>query len=138
MLKSTLSYLNEPEGELIPYGLPHVIDSHVHIFPEWVFSAVHKWFDNYAWKIKYRHTSKEIVRFLLGRGIRHIVALQYAHKPGIARQLNDHMIEICQKFALPRPTSTEFATTKRCVKRNHQRGDLCLDLLLLTADIRFE
>lgn len=99
MLKPTLPYLDEPEGATLPVGLPQVIDAHVHIFPDWVFSAVHKWFDSHAWKIRYRLKSEEIIRFLLNRGVSHIVALQYAHKPGIARQLNDHMVEICRKFA---------------------------------------
>lgn len=99
MLKPTLPYLDEPEGDSLPVGLPQVIDAHVHIFPDWVFSAVHKWFDSHAWKIRYRLKSEEIIRFLLNRGVSHIVALQYAHKPGIARQLNDHMVEICRKFA---------------------------------------
>ena len=98
MLKSTLPYFNEPEGEQLPVGLPQVIDAHVHIFPDWIFSAVHKWFDQHAWKIRYRLSSEEIVRFLLNRGVSHVVALQYAHKPGIARQLNEHMVEISQEF----------------------------------------
>ena len=33
-------------------------------------------------------TTSAIIDFLLSRGIRHIVALQYAHKPGIAKRLN--------------------------------------------------
>ena len=98
MLKPTLPYLDEQEGDSVPIGLPRVIDAHVHIFPDWIFSAVHKWFDSHAWKIRYRLRSEEIVRFLLNRGVSHIVALQYAHKPGIARQLNEHMVEICRKF----------------------------------------
>ena len=98
MLKPTLPYFDEPEADSVPSGLSRVIDAHVHIFPDWVFSAVHKWFDHYAWKIRYRLSSKDIVSFLLGNEVSHVVALQYAHKPGIARQLNEHMVEICRKF----------------------------------------
>ena len=99
MLNPTLPYFDEPEGDSLPPALPRVIDAHVHIFPDWIFSAVHKWFDDNAWKIRYRMSSEEIIRYLLDRGVSHIVALQYAHKPGIARQLNEHMVDICKTFA---------------------------------------
>lgn len=35
---------------------------------------------------------------MLSRGVSHVVALQYAHKPGIARHLNSYMAELCSTF----------------------------------------
>jgi predicted TIM-barrel fold metal-dependent hydrolase len=37
--------------------------------------------------------------FLLSHGVRHVVALQYAHKPGIARSLNQYMAAKCAPLA---------------------------------------
>jgi len=89
---------DDPEGSMVPDGLPPVIDAHVHIFPRSILSAIRKWFDENAWHIRYQMTSSEIFEFLLSHGIKHIIALQYAHKPGIARQLNKYMSEKCREY----------------------------------------
>jgi predicted TIM-barrel fold metal-dependent hydrolase len=98
MLKPNMPSINDKEGSTVPAGLPPVIDAHVHIFPRGIFSAVWKWFDDNAWPIRYPMTSLQVFEFLLSHGIEHIVALQYAHKPGIARQLNAYMSEKCRAY----------------------------------------
>ncbi len=98
MLKPKMPSYTEREGERIPDQMPPVIDAHVHIFPGNIFSAVHKWFDQNAWHIRYQMRSSQIFDFLLNRGVRHVIALQYAHKPGIADQLNRYMTEKCKAF----------------------------------------
>ncbi|MDJ0622489.1 MAG: amidohydrolase family protein [Desulfocapsaceae bacterium] len=98
MLTPNMPSLNDPEGNAVPEGLPTVIDAHVHIFPDPVFTAVRNWFDEHGWRIRYRLSTEEIFSFLQKRGIYHVVALQYAHKPGIARQLNSYMAEQCRTF----------------------------------------
>jgi len=90
--------IDDQEDSTVPVGLPPVIDAHVHIFPRSIFSAIWKWFDENAWHIRYQLTSSQIFKFLLARGVKHIIALQYAHKPGIARQLNTYMSEKCGEF----------------------------------------
>ena len=95
MLERPLPYLDDPEGDHVPDGLPVIVDGHVHLFPDPIFSSVWQWFDEYGWPIRYKLTSQEIVNFLLSRGIHHIVALHYAHKPGVARNLNAYMAAIC-------------------------------------------
>ena len=95
MLKPNLPSFKDPEGLTVPNGLPPVIDAHVHIFPKTIFSAIWKWFDENAWHIRYQMATSKVFDFLLSRGIRHIIALQYAHKPGIARHLNDYMVAKC-------------------------------------------
>jgi uncharacterized protein len=97
-LKPILPVINDAEGAYVPDTLPFIIDSHVHIFPDPIFKMIWQWFDHFAWTIRYRLTSSEVLRYLLSRGVGHIVALQYAHKPGIARELNKYMIEICKEF----------------------------------------
>jgi predicted TIM-barrel fold metal-dependent hydrolase len=98
MLKTPLPALNDIEDHKIPSSLPFVVDSHVHIFPEGIFKAIWDWFDKYGWPIRYRLTSPDVLNYLLSRGVGHIVALQYAHKSGTARELNSYMAKICQKF----------------------------------------
>jgi predicted TIM-barrel fold metal-dependent hydrolase len=98
MLKPNLPGIDDEEGERVPQGLPPVTDAHVHIFPENIFSAIWAWFDENAWPIRYRLSSSDLIAFLLSHGVSHVVALQYAHKPGIARMLNQHMAETCRKF----------------------------------------
>ena len=98
MLTSELPFLNDPEGDGLPPGLPRVIDAHVHIFPDKIFSAVRSWFDAHAWKIRYQEKSENLISFLLDHGVSRVVALQYVHKPGIASSLNHYMSKICQGF----------------------------------------
>jgi len=98
MLKPNLPSIDDPEGNGIPPGFPLVVDAHIHIFPHDVFSAIWRWFDQHAWHIRYQLRTTEVFRFLLSRGIGHVIALQYAHKPGIARDLNRYMIEKCREF----------------------------------------
>jgi hypothetical protein len=98
MLKPDLPGIDDAEGERVPQGLPPVVDAHVHIFPTSIFSAIWTWFDENAWPIRYRLSSSDALAYLLSRGVRHVVALQYAHKPGIARMLNQHMVETCREF----------------------------------------
>ena len=106
LLKAPLPLLNDPEGEYLPASLPFTVDAHVHLFPDHLFSAVWQWFEQFGWPIRYRLTSPEIIDFLLSRGVNHIVALHYAHKPGIARDLNTYMAKLSQSH----PAVTAMAT----------------------------
>lgn len=91
-----LEALDDEEGPRLAASLPRVIDGHVHLFPDRVFEAVWRWFDRYGWPVRYKLFAPEIVRFLLGRGVARVVALHYAHKPGMARGLNEFMAAICR------------------------------------------
>lgn len=98
MLQPNMPSLNDAEGTNVPSGLPQVIDAHVHIFPDKFFNAVRQWFDKNGWHIRYQLSSSQTIEFLLAHGVEHIIALQYAHKPAIARALNDYMSEKCNEF----------------------------------------
>ncbi len=97
-VKAPLPALDDAEDDRIPALFSKVIDAHVHIFPDPLFSAVWKWFDRYGWHIRYQLTTTEILTFLLTRGLDHIVLFQYAHKPGMALYLNDYMVEKIEEF----------------------------------------
>jgi uncharacterized protein len=98
MLKPNMPSINDQEDTKVPSGLPAVIDAHVHVFPQIIFSAVWKWFDQNGWHIRYQLTSSQVLEFLVSRGIQHIIAFQYAHKPGIAGELNKYMAGKCIEF----------------------------------------
>jgi hypothetical protein len=99
MLYANMPSLDDVAGQTIPAGLPVVIDAHVHVFPDHMFTAVRRWFDAHAWHIRYQLTTAQVFDFLLQRGVAHIVALQYAHAPGLARQLNRYMADQCRPYA---------------------------------------
>ena len=98
MIRPNLPWINDREGATVPADLPDVVDAHVHIFPQGIFSAIWQWFDTNAWHIRYQLKTSQVFDFLLSRGITHIVALQYAHKPGIASKLNRYMARKCQQY----------------------------------------
>ncbi len=98
MLVPNMISISDQEDAKVPYDLPAVIDAHVHIFPESFFSALWQWFDQNAWHIRYQLRSSQVLAFLLSRGVQHIIAFQYAHKPGIAEELNTYMAAQCAAY----------------------------------------
>jgi uncharacterized protein len=98
MLKPNLPVFTDEEGEGVPQGLPPVVDAHVHVFPSNIFTAIRTWFDEHAWRIRYRLSTSQVLEHLLSRGVRHVIALQYAHKPGISHILNRYMAKKCREF----------------------------------------
>lgn len=93
-LVQCLPALNDAEGARLPSALPPVVDAHVHLFPDRLFEAVWTWFGEHGWPVRYRLHADAVVGFLRARGVDRIVALQYAHKPGMARALNAWMAEL--------------------------------------------
>jgi predicted TIM-barrel fold metal-dependent hydrolase len=101
------AFLVEPEGRAVPAGL-EVVDAHVHLFPPALFEAIWRWFDRHAWKIRYRLYAEQVIEFQLSRGVKRLVALHYAHKPGMARELNRFVAEIAAAHAEVIPLATVF------------------------------
>ncbi|SEK29110.1 hypothetical protein SAMN05444354_101202 [Stigmatella aurantiaca] len=93
-LGTPLAALNDAEGPRLPEGLPPVVDAHVHLFPDGVFEAIWRWFEKYGWPIRYKLHTPQVLDFLLSRGVSRVVALHYAHKPGMARFLNTYVAEV--------------------------------------------
>ncbi len=106
LLTSPLPALNDLEGQSVPPGLPAVIDAHVHLFPGPLFRSIWEWFGRYGWPVRYQMDTPELVTFLLSRGITHLVALHYAHKPGMAGELNTFLADFCAS----QPRVTGLAT----------------------------
>jgi predicted TIM-barrel fold metal-dependent hydrolase len=97
MLKSPLPLVNDVEGEQVPASLPPVFDAHVHVFAKPLFEAIWRWFDQYGWPIRYKLDADAVVGFLRSRGVAGMLLLHYAHKPGIARQMNAFVADIARR-----------------------------------------
>lgn len=97
---------DEPEGARVDPDLPFLVDAHVHLFPDGVSRAIWRWFDKYAWPLRHQILAPDVIRFLLSRGVGHIVALHYSHVPGMARSMNRYVSEICKN----EPRVTALAT----------------------------
>jgi len=91
MLSSPLPALEDPEGTCCIEDLPPVTDAHVHLFPDALFASIRAWFDRNGWPIRYRLPATRIAPYLLERGVRRVVVMCYAHRPGVARELNRFM-----------------------------------------------
>jgi predicted TIM-barrel fold metal-dependent hydrolase len=76
-------------------GLPGLIDVHAHFLPPPIERAVWRVFDEAGpligreWPIRYRQPVEERVELLRSFGVRRFTTLPYAHKPGVATDLND-------------------------------------------------
>jgi predicted TIM-barrel fold metal-dependent hydrolase len=93
-------------------GLPGLADIHVHFLPPPVLAKVWAYFDaaeqNYgmAWPVHYRGDETERLDTVRRLGLRGIPSLTYAHRPGMARWLNDW----CTEFAARVPDAVHSAT----------------------------
>ena len=101
-----LPAVTDEEGAHVDPDLPYVVDAHVHLFPDRVFEAIWRWFDDHGWPIRHKLKTPETIEFLLSRGVGHIVALHYAHTAGMARTLNRYIAEATKE----EPRVTALAT----------------------------
>src|SRR6187551_3224564 len=92
-----LPALNDEEGVRLPDDLPPTIDAHVHVFPNRIFDAVWRWFDQFGWPVRYKLYADDVVTYLLDRGLKHLVLLHYAHRPGVARFMNDFVADLVER-----------------------------------------
>jgi predicted TIM-barrel fold metal-dependent hydrolase len=100
----------EAAASAVPSRLRHfrIVDAHVHVFPRRLFEAVRRWFDCHGWSIRYRPAPRACAAFLEGCGIENVVALQYAHKPGMAAELNSFLAGITREDPALVPCGTVF------------------------------
>ncbi|RJX28832.1 MAG: amidohydrolase [Desulfarculus sp.] len=73
-----------------------VIDAHVHVFPERVHAAVMAWLDRNAWPLHRLLPAQEVVPCLLEQGLAGMALLTYAHRPGLADDLNAFLAGLVQ------------------------------------------
>lgn len=92
--------IDDQEGERVPDDLPPLCDAHVHVFPDRLFDAVWRWFDEFGWPIRYKLYADDVVTHLKSRGVRELVLLHYAHKPGIARAMNAFVADVARRHGV--------------------------------------
>jgi hypothetical protein len=71
-----------------PAGFPY-IDIHTHLHPERLSRAIRRWFaERSTWKLEYPSEPEQVASFLTARGVERFVYFSYAHKAGMAREIN--------------------------------------------------
>jgi hypothetical protein len=65
------------------------IDMHTHLHPDWLARAIRRWFaERSNWTLEYPTEPDWVARFLAERDVERFVFFSYAHKAGIAREIN--------------------------------------------------
>jgi len=66
-----------------------IIDFHTHLFPDRLFNAIWQAFvSQYKWEVIYKYYSPECIDYLRSHGVDTIVYSNYAHRTGVAGELN--------------------------------------------------
>lgn len=67
-----------------------MIDVHTHLHPPRLFAAIRRWFaERSPWPLEHQPTEPaEVARVMRSYGVEKFVFCSYAHKPGMARELN--------------------------------------------------
>lgn len=74
-----------------------VIDVHTHLHPPKLFAAIRKWFkDNPGWNLDHLTEPSAVAETLRTNGIERFVFSSYAHRTGMARELNAWLIQTAQ------------------------------------------
>ena len=72
-------------------------DFHTHFFPLRMFTAIWQYFEDNYWPIYQKDKPVNLAKSLISEfQVRKFVVLNYAHKGGIARSLNDWTYEFCK------------------------------------------
>jgi uncharacterized protein len=111
-------------------GLPGLADVHVHFLPERMLRRVWAHFAEAGpligqeWPIRYRWTDAERVAHLDALGVRIFSALAYAHRPGMAADLNDWTLAFAEATPGCLPSATFFPEpdVERYVREALDRG----------------
>jgi predicted TIM-barrel fold metal-dependent hydrolase len=83
-----------------------VIDAHVHLFPDRLFDAIWRWFDEHAWTIAHKVHADDVVDRLEQTGADRAVGLLYAHQPGMAEALNAWIGAFARRRTMVIPCAT--------------------------------
>jgi predicted TIM-barrel fold metal-dependent hydrolase len=91
-----------------------LFDVHTHFMPPWLVRRIWAYFDEPGpligrpWPIRYRGTDEERVAQLRGFGVQRFTALAYAHRPGLAAELNAWTLAFAARTPGCLPSATFF------------------------------
>lgn len=85
-------YLPRPE-----YLERSIVDMHAHFFPAKLFSSIWEWFTDHYWHISYRATPEGLAQELRDKSVTSFVTYNYAHKEGMAADLNRWTAEFARR-----------------------------------------
>jgi predicted TIM-barrel fold metal-dependent hydrolase len=85
-----------------------VIDVHTHLHPPRLFAAIRRWFAEHStWELTHPTDPALVARTLREHGVERFAFCSYAHKPGIARDLNAWLVETARSVG---PGAVPLAT----------------------------
>ncbi|MGP6157667.1 MAG: amidohydrolase family protein [Vulcanimicrobiaceae bacterium] len=87
-----------------------MIDVHTHLHPPKLFGAIRRWFaERSSWDLSEQPTEPhEVAATLRAAGVERFVFCSYAHKPGLARELNGWLAQVSRslgRYGLPLATA---------------------------------
>ncbi|MFC6764975.1 amidohydrolase family protein [Natrinema soli] len=82
---------NSQSRDRSPQAISPIVDAHVHLLPDRILAAIHEWFQQeVSWTLP-SVTSGDICDYLAARD--GAVCFPYAHKPDVARSMNNMVAE---------------------------------------------
>ena len=86
------------------------IDAHTHLHPPRLFAAIRRWFDAHThWNLRGPMEPETIVAALHDAGVQRFAFFSYAHRPGMARDLNRWIRDTADRFPGGIPLGTVHA-----------------------------
>lgn len=86
------------------------IDAHTHLHPDWLCKAIRRWFAEHSdWKLAYPTEAEWVAEYLRSHGVERFVCFSYAHKRGIAREINRWLHDVGRRFPDAIPLGTVHA-----------------------------
>lgn len=96
----------EAQRKVPDYLRGKIIDMHSHFFPAPLFDSIWEYFAGRNWRIRYKDSPDGLAGTLQGFGVQRFVTYNYAHKPGMAAELN----RWTDAFRRRQPAAIPFAT----------------------------
>jgi predicted TIM-barrel fold metal-dependent hydrolase len=92
-----------------PIGFRY-IDAHTHLHPPRLFAAIRRWFAEHThWNLRGPMEPDAIVAALRAAGVERFAVFSYAHRPGMARELNRWVRDTAARFPEAIPLATVHA-----------------------------
>jgi predicted TIM-barrel fold metal-dependent hydrolase len=90
-------------------------DAHVHLHPPRLAAAIERWFARENWVSAHAFEPEAVVETLDRHGVARFCFFTYAHRPGMARALNEWVAETAARYPQAVPLGTLHADDPDCV-----------------------